>query len=249
MRYCTLTSHGKNATNNIRTDPLCAIHLLSHIYASRSEALWKEAPIQAWFEQGVSTNLPDMHQPDAMASREDVLRLIQTPRDPFDEQINIPLFICRHVLCSESTSFVGFLPSVITSRSFNAYDPVPPLTSTSSYNNEYFAGLQPSRRSTGRFASDAGGGGAQGMMGQFMNRVFAAAETNPGGWREELMNGWRQAIRGGGGAAALRQQLPEGEQEEALRQMMQLAEDMVQQRNGGEQGAGEGGMPGAFPGT
>ena len=266
-----------NAELSCSTDPLTPVHLLSHIYISRSEALWKEAPLASWFERTIPTILPDLMREDAVLSRADVLRLIQTPRDPMDEHLNVPLFICRHVLCSESTSFLGFLPSSITSRSFSAHDPVPPSTATSLYNGEYFAGVRRNKRS--QLAARAmglddravaggggGGGGAGGMMRDLMHHIYAIVDAHPTDWRTVLRDTMNRAM---GMAQQMGEDVPQpdaqgrGGAADAVEQTVRMAEEMVAARergedglagqeeegegDGGEDGDGDEGMPGAFP--
>lgn len=197
--------------------------------------------------------MPDLDRPDAIASREDVLRLIQTPRDPQDVHLSIPIFLYRHILCSESTSFVGFIPPTIHNRPFHMFDPLPPTTATTAYNNNYFSGVTASRRgkSGQRRANPdvAEGGGGRQMMAEFINNVFHQRDTNPTGWREALMDGWRRMM----GQQVMGQGLPAAQREEAVEQMMAMAEEMVQMRERDGDGDGPRGedapMPGGFPGT
>jgi hypothetical protein len=163
-----------------RESPSNVLHLLAHIYVSRSEALWKEASALSFFESAVTSALPLLDNAESLLYRGDALARIQEPRDPIDEAINVPLFICRHVLCSESTSFLGFLPKEISSRPFNAYDPLPPTTAISQYDSAYFSGLKPQR---------AGATGAAGMVEGFMERFLQAVEGG-GDWRGRVAGAW-----------------------------------------------------------
>lgn len=257
LRGCCGPVPRLNLKLTYRSDPLTPVHLLSHIYISRSEALWKEPALQSWFERTIPSILPDLMRQDAVLSRADVLRLITTPRDPMDQHMNVPLFICRHVLCSESTSFLGFLPSSITKQSFSAHDPLPPMTATSMYNAEYFAGVRTNKRS--RLAARAMGmdnAPAGGMLRNFMEHVYALADANPNDWRALLRDTMNRAM-GIAGANAPAEEQAAGDRE-AVEQMVRTAEEMVAARDRGEDGmagrddeAEEEGdvddMPGAFP--
>jgi hypothetical protein len=192
----------------------------------------------AWFSNVVASSLPDLHRQDAVDSRDDVIRLVHTPRDPFDEHHNIPLFICRHVLCSESTSFVGFLPDIITKRSISAFDPVPPTTASSSYNNDYFSGVKRPRMQMGTGGPQRGQHGQdETVMREVVRLMNDALENHLPRWRAEFESSMR-ALLGGGGAL-------DAEREAMLRRMMEIAEEVA--------GPGDGNlplplrMPGAFP--
>jgi hypothetical protein len=119
-----------------------ALHLLSHIYVARSEALWKEPELIAWFQAQVAEVLPQMDAPQAISFREDAQSMLY-PREPIDSEMNTPNFICRHVVCSESTSWMGFLPPRVRNGRIEAYDPLPPSSAVSVYNDEYMSGLRP----------------------------------------------------------------------------------------------------------
>jgi hypothetical protein len=177
--------------------PSNVLHLLAHIYVSRSEALWKDASNITFLEQAVTTALPLLDNPESLLYRGDALARIQEPRDPVDESINVPLFICRHVLCSESTSFMGFLPKEISSRPFDAYDPLPPTTAVSRYDDAYFSGLKPTK---------AGATGHE----QFMERLRAFPGDGVG-----RIQGMLRMLRDGGQAL----DMPEEERENIAAQV------------------------------
>ncbi len=186
--------------------PSDVMHLLAHVYVARSEALWKEASNLAWFEAQVAVALPAIDSAEAKAFRSEALAIMQNiARDPIDDTINIPLHICRHVLCSESTSWLGFLPPLITSRPFHSFDPLPPNTAISSYDAEYFSGLRtPTRAANGR----------RGVTDGFMERMMEAVEQNPGNLQERIVAIWRE-MTGRGGMEGV----PEGERENMLQQV------------------------------
>lgn len=167
-------------------DATNAIHLLSHIYVARSEALWKETALASWFENQASLVLSELDTPAAQETRADAMAIVQTPRDPLDETQNVPLHICRHVVCSESTSWLGFLPPAIRNRPVHAFDPLPPTTSVSAYDNAYFSGVRPSGRGRG----GPGGAGGGGIVDGFMERLMGAMQGE--GWQERVEGIWRE---------------------------------------------------------
>lgn len=172
--------------NHHSDSPTNVIHLLSHIYVARSEALWKEPKLTAWFEAEVAATLGDIDSPAAVELRSDALAMMQVTRDPVDETLNVPLFICRHVVCSESTSWLGFLPPAIRNRPVHAFDPLPPSTAVSAYNDAYFAGVRPGRAGQ-RGGLGPGGGG--GVLEGFMDRLMGAMQGE--GWQERVEGVWR----------------------------------------------------------
>ncbi|WRT70652.1 uncharacterized protein IL334_007650 [Kwoniella shivajii] len=228
--------------------PSNVIHLLSHIYVSRSEALWKDEKRIKWFASQVALAVPKLNEPTAKLARDDALALIQSPRDPLDEELPLPLYICRHVLCSESTSWVGFLPPAITSRPFHAFDPLPPTTATSIYDDAYFAGVRSSNGGNGRSTGGSGGG----VMMDLVNRVFNIAQNHPENWRERVEGAFRDLT-----GRREYQNAPRDQMDNVLQALMQMAGDVVQGGGGAGIGTGtgtgaEGGegaqMPGGFPG-
>lgn len=180
LRRYTSDAHG--AYNSIASDsPTDPLHLLSHIYVSRSESLWKEPPIQAWFESTVRSALPTLESADSAALRSDALAMMHQPRDPLDQALKVPMHICRHVLCSESTSFVGYLPPVIRNKPVHAYDPLPPSTVVSMYDAEYFNGV----RAGGGRAGRGAGAGVRIDEG-FLERIMGAVQAGGEGWRDRV---------------------------------------------------------------
>ena len=169
-------------------DPSNVIHLLSHIYVARSEALWKETELISWFEKQTAKALPQIGSVEAEEARADALAIISMPRDPADDSINVPLHVCRHVVCSESTSWLGFLPPVIRKQPVHAYDPLPPSTAISVYDNAYFSGLRPPRGARGGAGGAAGAMG--GPMGGVMDRLMGAMQGP--GWQGRVEGIWRE---------------------------------------------------------
>jgi hypothetical protein len=106
------------------------MHLLAHIYANRSAPLWKEAENAAWFSEQLtvlesSGKIPSGGPPTAPLSSRRICGLEDTP-----------LWLVRHAHLSES--YMGFIPPRVASRLGHAFDPIPPATATTIYDNEYF---------------------------------------------------------------------------------------------------------------
>lgn len=197
-----------------RDDQTNVLHLLAHIYVSRSEALWKEASNLAWFESQLPQALSQLRDPVAFQNREDALSMWDFARDPMDESetMNVPLFVCRHVVCSESTAFVGFLPRAIRNAAVHAFDPLPPSTAISAYNGDYFAGVKTSGR--GVRGGGGGGAGARDMAEGFMERLMDAVQTHPADWQDRVRNALRDMLGQRAYAA-----IPEEHRQEMIQQV------------------------------
>jgi hypothetical protein len=143
----------------------------------------------SFFESQLSAAMAQLETPQAASDREHVVSLLAIPRDPVDEQISVPLFLCRHVVCSESTSWIGFLPPQIRNKPVHAYDPLPPTTAISTYDAQYFNGLP--ARAGGR-QGGGGGGGQMGFLGEMIGRLNQIMEENPEGWQDRIGAVWRE---------------------------------------------------------
>lgn len=185
------------------------MHLLSHIYVARSEALWKEPATLSWFEAQVTSKFSTLNTSEAQSLRADALAMIQTPRDPVDAEINVPLFICRHIVCSESTSWLGFLPPQIRAKTVHAYDPLPPYTAVSAYDGNYFNAVRAVRRPGQR-------GGSEQVPDTegFVRQLLRAVHQDPGNWRNQVTETFREML-GWRGVA----DLPEVDRQEMLQQV------------------------------
>lgn len=157
---------------------------------SRSEALWKEAATQSWFEKVLPTVLDQLDSSDAKTRRESAAACWTIHRDPIDEYQSIPLSVCRHVLTSESTAFQGFLPPTIRASNVHAFDPLPPSSATTAYDAEYFGGA-PGGGSRGR-----GGSAAAAAEEGFMERIMGAIAQNPDNWRDAVRGVWGELMQG-----------------------------------------------------
>ena len=140
-----------------------------------------------FFESQISPAIAQLESEQAKSDREHVLSLLAIPRDPVDEQISLPLFICRHVVCSESTSWIGFLPPQIRNKPVHAYDPLPPTTAISQYDANYFNGLPARGRAQG-----GGPGGGGGILGETIGRLNELMEQHPDGWQDRIAAVWRE---------------------------------------------------------
>jgi hypothetical protein len=120
------------------------VHLLAHLYVSRSDALWKEDGRAKWLEAQLALAYETMPCQDPVRTK--ALAYFSAPPPPIPMRENI----CRHIMVTESTSYLGFLPPALTQRAMTSYDPLPPATGTTFYDNAYFSMTQ-----SGRHASDS----------------------------------------------------------------------------------------------
>lgn len=220
--------------------PTIVLHLLAHIYVARNEALWKNPSNLSWLQKTMTTALPDIDDGTARSLRAEAHAIIQTPRDlGADGDLLIPLNICRHVLCSESTSWLGFIPPVIAKRPFHAYDPLPPATAVTAYDAAYFDPVARAR----------GGAGFRGMMDdqgqmfeEFLRRVRGMIGREPADWAPNMQDVFREFA---GGRAP--EDLPVEQRAGMVRDLVRTWEQIVAAMQAGRHDGGGDGMPGAFP--
>ncbi|KAF8486516.1 transcriptional repressor TCF25-domain-containing protein [Gautieria morchelliformis] len=116
------------------------IHLLSHIYATRSSSLWKTPERAAWLLNTLNSLNPSSFT-DPMSPRPRA-RL----QSLFSSHSNITEAIYRHVivvspLAPEFRRLTVFLPTEVTNRLTQTIegDPLPPVTAVSVYDDAYFS--------------------------------------------------------------------------------------------------------------
>lgn len=226
--------------------PTTVIHLLAHMYVARNEALWKEESVKEWFEKTIVSTLPSLDDGTSAALRAEAHAIAQTPRDlGADGDLLVPLNVCRHVLCSESTSWQGFLPPTITSRPFHAFDPLPPSTAVTAYNATYFDHVARTLGGRNRAPPDV----QRQMFERFLDVVRGMIGQEPAQWEPAMRDQFREYA---GGQDP--QDMPVEQRANMVRHMVRTYEEVVRQlQNGqfdfdGQAAGGEGGMPGAFPG-
>ncbi|EJU05955.1 DUF654-domain-containing protein, partial [Dacryopinax primogenitus] len=152
-------------------DNSSTLHLLAHLYAHRSNSLWKNAPYSNWFTDTVSTCLQDLDKPYH------VLTETHMKRRP------TPLWICRHLVVADLNSLFSFLPPAVTRDVGMGYDPLPPATSISNYDDAYFE--VGDGRAGGRGWQRVLAGGEEGQEG-FMARLAQLLGGEVGGDAENV---------------------------------------------------------------
>lgn len=115
-------------------DDRTSLHLLAHLYVSRSDALWKEGDRSKWLSAQVEIAFAEM--PTSDETRSAALKHFGAASH------KVPENLCRHVMVTESTSYLGFLPPAIAQSPMVSYDPLPPSNGTTFYNNAYFSNLR-----------------------------------------------------------------------------------------------------------
>ncbi|EGO27075.1 hypothetical protein SERLADRAFT_446308 [Serpula lacrymans var. lacrymans S7.9] len=112
------------------------LHALSHLYAQRSASLWKPTKYASWFASTVAAVLPTLSSQRSSPSRDKLLELYSSP------DARYPVY--RHLLVLESScrSLFPFIPREVLNIKQLACDPLPPLTSITEYNEEFFKGSE-----------------------------------------------------------------------------------------------------------
>lgn len=236
-RTSPLTAVEAGYTNS----PTIVLHLLAHIYVSRSEALWKEPSIMSWFEKTIASSFENLDDGAARAARAEAHAIISTPRDlgP-DGDLSVPLNICRHVLCSESTSWLGFLPPTIRNRPFHAFDPLPPATAVTAYNAEYF---DHAARVRGAAANVVERFDPR-YLDRFLEEIRGMEARDPGEWDERTREVFRH-IAGRGAEEMTRE-----ERAPYVDELVRMWEGIIRAHRAGVVDLADYGredMPGAFP--
>jgi hypothetical protein len=120
------------------------MHLLSLIYVQRSHALWKDPVRSSWFAETV-TELVRMGQLPSKATSAKGFVWIQSllSRD-VGRNSSYELSIYRHVvvLGPSAQTFLHFIPAHVINSNKLACDPLPPPSSQSQYNDEFFRGVE-----------------------------------------------------------------------------------------------------------
>lgn len=221
-------------------DPGLWPHLLAHIYANRSAPLWKEAENATWFSEQLtvlesSGKLPSGGPPTAPLS---------APRLTGRE--DIPLWLIRHAYLSES--YMGFMPPSIASRLGHAFDPIPPGTATTLYDQEYFhpSGRGGSRRGAGGSGDADDKGYIRRLLARLMDAVNGGHMPPPGAV-EQLRQMMVPGV-GGDGRIVLDAQVRSRCAGNTILMLIIAVLNAQQIENIIAQTEGPGGIPGAFPG-
>jgi hypothetical protein len=123
------------------------LHTLAHLYATRSAPLWKLPANSSFFTSVLSSiTVPDT-EPPRTGKRRTLAILLSTPHSP------LCYSIYRHVLLASQSSPSGqvqhykrlmkYFPKDIQNtigRSFS-FDPLPPATASSQYDETYWKGV------------------------------------------------------------------------------------------------------------
>jgi hypothetical protein len=130
------------------------LHLLSHIYVQRSHALWKDPIRSSWFAETVTELVRTGQLPPKAIATTGFTRLQGLVRCGGDFDISI----YRHVVVLGPTaqSLLQLIPVHVINNNRLACDPLPPQSSKSQYNEDFFRGAEdPSASSFNRHRSAA----------------------------------------------------------------------------------------------
>jgi Transcriptional repressor TCF25 len=192
--------------------------LLTHVYVSRSESLWREAGMSTWLTKTIKEVWPTLEKSFESNQWNRACVTYEKAR----------LSIYRHVLVSDlpdtlRQTLIGLMPKEITSDSskLNAFDPLPPQgEGTTSYDDDYFATMRSRRNVAGMDGEEMDGPAAAGMMDRLMQAL--------------------RGVRGLEGWGAAMEQMDDESRQDVMAQIMEMAAQ--------GQNAREGGMPGGLEG-
>lgn len=165
------------------------MHLLAHLYAARNAPLWKDSALGEWFstqchsvidglETGRITRLTPSSSP--------------IPTAWARETGGIPLWLVRHAFLSES--YMGWIPPPIAAKLGHAYDPLPPTTGVTFYDEYYRHGLR-SQDATSSPSSYHGAGGVGGFDGLIDAVQHILPHVNPERIQTILQTSFNALIR------------------------------------------------------
>lgn len=214
--------------------------LLTHVYVSRSESLWREPGMSDWLIKTIKEVWPELQKSFDSGQWHRASVTYEKAR----------LSIYRHVLVSDlpdtlRQTLIGLMPKEITSDSskLNAFDPLPPQgEGSTSYDDDYFAAMRSTRYGAGTDEDDFAqmdGPAAAGMMDRLMQAL--------------------RGVRGLEGWGAAMEQMDDESRQDVMAQIMEMAAqgqnaregampgglDIPDQQQDDEQGAEQAG-PGAF---
>ncbi|KAI0337326.1 DUF654-domain-containing protein [Trametopsis cervina] len=131
--------------SGLSKDSDAILHLLSHLYAQRSNSLWKPKQRAQWFADTVIEVVPILSSGQGLeASKASPSSILF--HKLYTEAPDLAYSIYRHVMVLEPMSragrLFGFLPSHVTSARQLACDPLPPPNPVSEYNGEFFEGAE-----------------------------------------------------------------------------------------------------------
>ena len=166
------------------------VHLLSHLYAARSESLWKEGDNGKWLLDTFQKAWPSLEDQPSTATAPDF------------ESLEIHSAIFRHILISDipdalRQQLLSLIPPALTAQSelLNASDPFPPAEG-SFFDDVYFSDLH-GRGSNG--SARRGNGDASRM--DLLRVVQEAQDALPEDQREGFLVELMQRMLPGGWAA------------------------------------------------
>ncbi|KAF9530905.1 transcriptional repressor TCF25-domain-containing protein [Crepidotus variabilis] len=206
------------------TAPNAALHLLSHLFVQRSSPVWKEHV--SWFSSTISATFSNLPSSLPVTDRR------RSFLDQF-ENVHLRYSVYRHVMVLESSyrRLFSFIPRQILDAKSLSCDPLPPVSSISLYDDNFFQGIEQlsnPRRSRQQRAMD--------------ERLLAQLLPDPG-FRQQFQAFFdahpQFAQRFPGGVVQFAQM--------AAQMQPELLEDlMLAQAMDAEAPGGQGGMPGGF---
>ncbi|GHJ87779.1 hypothetical protein NliqN6_4181 [Naganishia liquefaciens] len=164
-----------------------SLHLLAHIYANRCAPLWKESSVANWMRDQINV-VADGLQSGALKRPATPI-----PYDGENQTGSMPLWLIRHAYLSET--YMGFMPSDIQAHMGYAFDPVPPFTAKTFYNDAYFHSRgTSSHRAASSHSNDLQDPNLAGIRDRLMTWVnqLGGDENN----RRGFMNAISEALRG-----------------------------------------------------
>ncbi|KAI8059487.1 transcriptional repressor TCF25-domain-containing protein [Gongronella butleri] len=104
------------------------LSLLTALYVDRAHQLWKEPEVLSWLSSTVSS------MSAGGATEQTALSKLPVSRDNGnDDENDVPLNVCRHILFLDQRELLALLPRTVTQQNSHVNDPLPPSNSETAY--------------------------------------------------------------------------------------------------------------------
>ncbi|RCH81654.1 Transcription factor 25, partial [Rhizopus stolonifer] len=137
--YCRLLEKLGEPSQPLTMVPNPYMDMIQLAYVERTYDMWKEPEVLGWLK---ANRVVDV-QPHRVQ-----LKLMCQQKD------TMPLSMSRYIVLMDQQSLMGYLPSSVTSQSYQMYDPLPPSDSTTQYDLDDRMRTNPMM---GGLPTDAGG--------------------------------------------------------------------------------------------
>ncbi|KAI8883452.1 DUF654-domain-containing protein [Backusella circina FSU 941] len=113
----------KQATQLIQMMPNPYMDFVQQQYVERTHELWKEPEVLEWFKKNGNLIMDYPVEHPEVIQQQLLCKMKNT----------IPQSVCRYIILLDIQRLLSYLPSEVTSRGYQVYDPLPPVDSEAGY--------------------------------------------------------------------------------------------------------------------